>query len=196
MPAHHRASWLLRAGATGAALVLPLAWCATSSGSGAPPTAAAPSPAVLISGSPTEGATSDLGTKTPSLVVVDAPSAGPTTTVTVHLQAKNGGEFLAPSGNISCEIDYGFAHLHQAYCQTIKPPESVTMSVTGKLKECKGNLCIGNPADNAITLKYGDSTGVGPFRCLSTKQGVICTVSGKGFRISASGIVAWPIKTK
>jgi hypothetical protein len=31
---------------------------------------------------------------------------------------------------------------------------------------------------------------------LSTKPGVICTVSGKGFRISKSGIVAWPIHTK
>jgi len=106
----------------------------------------------------------------------------------VPLQTPAGGEFLSPSGNISCEIDNGYAGLHQVYCQTFSPPESVTMSTRGVLKKCAGEKCLGNPAVNAPTLPYGSSTGTGPFRCLSATNGVTCTVSGSGFRISRSGI--------
>ena len=107
----------------------------------------------------------------------------------VPLQTPAGGEFLSPSGNISCEVDDGYAGLHQVYCQTFSPPESVTMSTRGVLKKCTGESCLGNPAVNAPTLPYGSSTGVGPFQCLSATDGVTCTASGKGFRISRSGIV-------
>jgi hypothetical protein len=115
-------------------------------------------------------------------------SAAPSKT-TVPLQSPHGGEFESPSGNISCEIDFHERGIPtQAYCQTVSPPASVTMSVTGTLKTCSGMLCIGNPALNVITLPYGSSTGVGPFRCLSSTSGVTCTTSGKGFEISRSGI--------
>lgn len=107
----------------------------------------------------------------------------------VPLQTPTGGEFLSPSGNISCEVDDGYAGLHQVYCQTFSPPESVTMSTRGVLKKCTGEKCLGNPAVNVPTLAYGNSTGVGPFQCLSATDGVTCTASGKGFRISRSGIV-------
>jgi hypothetical protein len=120
----------------------------------------------------------------------------------VTLQSSTGGEFLSPSGNISCEMDYGGTLGDQVYCQTFSPAASVTMSLTGALKKCRGQLCLGNPADNAITLAFGRATVVGPFKCSSAKAGVTCTVAstgaaggkvaGKGFEISRSGIRKLP----
>lgn len=98
---------------------------------------------------------------------------------------------MSPSGNISCQFGEYNTPQRDVYCQTIEPTESVDMSTSGTFKICRGVGCVGNPADNAPTLAYGTSTGAGPFRCLSTASGVICTVrSGKGFEISRSGIVA------
>jgi hypothetical protein len=190
--ARRTASWSLAVGALAACLATALAGCGSPAKSAGPPTA------------------TPVATRTPARDLISAqvalaaasrspmPAAAParsTTTVTVRLWSRKGGEFLAP-GTISCEIDNGYVSLHQVDCQTITPPESVTLSPTGKLKKCVGPRCIGNPADNAVNLPYGSSTSAGPFHCLSTKPGVICTVSGKGFRISKSGIVAWPIHTK
>jgi hypothetical protein len=112
-----------------------------------------------------------------------APAPAPAHTV-------HGGEFLSPSGNISCEIDNGYIGLHQVYCQTISPPESVVLSLTGTFKVCKGQQCLGNPGVNTPVLAYGHSTGSGPFRCVSTTAGVTCTVGAKGFQISRSGVKA------
>ena len=39
----------------------------------------------------------------------------------VPMQTAAGGEFLSPSGNISCEVDYQRAGLTQVYCQTVTP---------------------------------------------------------------------------
>lgn len=105
------------------------------------------------------------------------------------MQTAAGGEFLSPSGNISCEIDYHRDGLPaKAYCQTVTPPRSVSMDVTGDYTPCTGQQCIGNPGTNTPTLAYGTATGVGPFRCESATTGVTCTAGGKGFRISSSGI--------
>ncbi len=122
-------------------------------------------------------------------------TAGATTTVTAPAQTAHGGEFLSPSGNISCEIDNGYIGLHQVYCQTISPPRSVVLARTGIFKVCKGQQCLGNPADNTPVLAYGHSTASGPFRCLSTTAGVTCTVGGKGFQISRSGITAARVRS-
>jgi hypothetical protein len=104
------------------------------------------------------------------------------------MQTAAGGEFLSPSGNISCEVDYHRAGLTQLYCQTITPPRSVTMGAAGKYTTCTGEQCLGNPGDATPTLAYGTATGVGPFRCESATTGVTCVADGRGFRISASGI--------
>jgi hypothetical protein len=41
----------------------------------------------------------------------------------------------------------------------------------------------------ATTLRYGQTTGIGPFTCRSEGSGVTCRVaSGRGFTISTSGI--------
>jgi hypothetical protein len=104
------------------------------------------------------------------------------------MQTAAGGEFLSPSGNISCEVDYHRAGLIQAYCQTVTPARSATMGAAGKYTTCTGQQCLGNPGTGTPTLAYGTATGVGPFRCESAAAGVTCTADGKGFRISASGI--------
>jgi len=104
------------------------------------------------------------------------------------MQTATGGEFLSPSGNISCEVDYHRAGLTQAYCQTITPPRSVTMGVTGGYTTCTGQQCLGNSGTGTPTLAYGTATGVGPFACESATTGITCLAGGKGFRISTSGI--------
>jgi len=113
---------------------------------------------------------------------------GSRTTVTLKLWERDGGEFWSPAG-VSCELDNGYAGLHQVYCQTVKPPESVTLQLNGKLHVCKGMLCLGNPADNSEELHYGATAASGPFQCLSTKAGITCTVGHKGgFSISTKGV--------
>jgi hypothetical protein len=74
------------------------------------------------------------------------------TTTTVPLSSS--AEFLSPSGNASCEIDWNRAGLTEVYCQTLSPPRSVTMSANGTFTTCSGVSCLGNPADNAPTLAY------------------------------------------
>jgi hypothetical protein len=105
------------------------------------------------------------------------------------MQTAAGGEFLSPSGNISCEVDYNPAGLTKAYCQTATPARSVSIGASGRYTTCTGQQCLGNPGTGTPTLAYGTATGVGPFRCESAATGVTCLANGKGFRISTSGIV-------
>ena len=135
----------------------------------------------------------------PVQAVSGAPNAAPpvvlagngsTTTVTMKLQAPDGGEFLGPGGNISCEVDNGYVNSHEAYCQTVQPPESVTLKLNGTLHKCRGATCIGNPAENVKVLRYGVWVVSGPFHCYSSKAGITCTVDHKGgFLITTKGVV-------
>ncbi|OBJ61778.1 hypothetical protein [Mycobacterium sp. 1423905.2] len=99
--------------------------------------------------------------------------------------------FLAPSGNLSCEVDYrrGSGITDGAYCQTDSPPQSVQMTADGAIKPCTGVGCLGNAGQGTPTLGYGQTAGIGPFTCQSETSGVTCTVtSGRGFTISTAGI--------
>jgi hypothetical protein len=135
-----------------------------------------------------------------SAVSAPAVTTTPATTVPaasrsaalVPMQTAAGGEFLSPSGNVSCEVDYQRAGLTQVYCQTASPPRSVTMGAAGKYTTCSGDQCLGNSGTGTPTLAYGTATGVGPFRCESAVTGVTCVANGKGFRISASGMAPVP----
>ena len=100
-------------------------------------------------------------------------------------QTENVGAFYSPTKNISCQIlpDY-------VYCQTWTPPRSVTMTTDGSYKTCEG--CLGDPGEHTPVLAYGNSTQVGPFKCVSESGGVTCTTAGKGFAISRSGVVKAP----
>ncbi len=113
-----------------------------------------------------------------------------TTTTLVAMQTANGGEFLSPSGNISCEVNYQRSGLTSAFCQTNTPPRSATLGADGTYTTCTGMQCLGNPGLTTPTLAYGTTTGVGPYRCSSAASGVTCTADGKGFRISTAGIAA------
>ncbi len=105
------------------------------------------------------------------------------------MQTATGGEFFSPSGNISCEVDYHRPGVPDAaYCETLTPTRSVTMSVTGTYTTCTGQMCESNAAEGTPTLGYGKETGVGPFLCESATTGVTCTAGGRGFQISTSGI--------
>ncbi len=100
-------------------------------------------------------------------------------------------EFYSPSQNISCEIDYAVTGTptESVYCETGTPAQSVVMASDGSLKTCSGMQCESNAGVDTPTLAYGDSTGVGPFRCTSTVEAMVCTATGgKGFSISRSGI--------
>jgi hypothetical protein len=127
-------------------------------------------------------------TTTPATTVPAAPRSA----ALVPMQTAAGGEFLSPSGNVSCEVDYQRAGLTQVYCQTASPPRSVTMGAAGKYTTCSGDQCLGNSGTGTPTLAYGTATGVGPFRCESAVTGVTCVADGKGFRISASGMAPVP----
>jgi hypothetical protein len=121
------------------------------------------------------------------VATAQAGAVAPSATL-VPMQTAAGGEFLSPSGNISCEVDYHRAGLTQVYCQTVTPARSVTMGAAGRYKTCTGAQCLGNPGTGTPTLAYGAATGVGPFRCESAAAGVTCVAGGRGFRISASGM--------
>jgi hypothetical protein len=99
--------------------------------------------------------------------------------------------FLTPSRNLGCEMDYGRGQgmPDQTYCQTDSPPQTVRMSTDGSFKTCTGDTCLGNSGQGTPTLAYGQTAGVGPFNCRSESSGVTCTVtSGRGFTISNAGI--------
>jgi len=137
---------------------------------------------------PDAGATTSAGS---APTASSAPSGQSTPSATsfklVPMQTATGGEFLSPSGNISCEVS-----LTKVYCQTSTPAQSVSMvGITGKYSTCSGQQCQGNSGDGTPTLAYGTKTGVGPFLCESATTGVICTTTnGKGFQISTSGITS------
>jgi hypothetical protein len=133
----------------------------------------------------------------PASARVPLPAGSPVTTLptvpsTVPLKTATGaGEFLSPSGNIACEIDFGGGGTaDRVFCLSFSPPRSVTMSPDGSFRTCTGIDCTGNPGENTPTLSYGASTGVGPFKCVSAASGITCTASGKGFEISRTGVTA------
>jgi hypothetical protein len=150
------------------------------------PTHGAPTRSVPPATSPTHGAPSH---SAPPTTAAPTPA---TSSARVPMQTATGGEFLSPSGNISCEVDYQRAGLTQVYCQTVTPPRSVTMGVTGTYTTCTGQQCLGNPGAGTPTLAYGTATGVGPFVCESATPGVSCMAGGRGFRISASAVTPMP----
>jgi hypothetical protein len=179
--------------ALGLGIGLALAACnpstSSTAASGADASAARPSassataPAQPTATSP--AATSAAGVTATATTAV--PTAAPSATL-VPMQSADGGEFVSPSGNITCEVDYFHSGLRQVYCQTATPARSVTMGMAGRYKTCAGELCLGNSGEGTPTLAYGTETGVGPFRCESAVTGVTCFADGRGFRISVSGI--------
>jgi hypothetical protein len=97
-----------------------------------------------------------------------------------------GGEFFSPLGNMTCEVD-NYPGLRQALCGRHQPISSVTLSPSGAITRCSGLPCGGDAAENTPTLHFGKTDVLGPFRCLSSTSGVLCTVKkGSGFLLSKS----------
>jgi hypothetical protein len=100
----------------------------------------------------------------------------------------NGGDFLSPSGDISCEVNYQRTGLTSVHCQTTTPPRSATLSADGSYSTCTGQQCLVTPGQTTPTLAVGTTVGAGPYRCSSATAGVTCTAVGKGFIISTAGV--------
>src|ERR1700753_2454530 len=112
---------------------LALSGCAPGT---SPTAAASTAPAPSASASAAGTAASPVTTSAPARATTPpapAPSSVSSATL-VPMQTAAGGEFLSPSGNISCEVDYHRASLTQVYCQTVTPARSVTMGVGGQHK--------------------------------------------------------------
>src|ERR1035437_3923693 len=125
----------------------------------------------------------DAVTCTPPMEAVAEPTAPTDRPLTTT------ADFLTPTANISCEINYQRSGVADGtYCQTLSPPQSATMSTDGTYTTCTGPNCVGNPGVGTPTLAYGDTAQVGPFSCVSAVSGVTCTVAGRGFTIARSGI--------
>jgi hypothetical protein len=102
-------------------------------------------------------------------------------------------EFLSPSKNISCEIDYNFGSgmITQTLCLTFMPPQSAVLKTDSSVTKCTGQQCLSNGALGTPTLGYGQTITLGPFTCASSTAGMACTLgNGNGFLISTSGITA------
>ena len=93
--------------------------------------------------------------------------------------------FLSPSGNLGCEVADHDPRGAYAFCQSDRRPQTVRMAVTGRLRICRGERCLGDPPENTPTLAYGRQVRVGRFRCASEQAGIRCTVvaTGRGFVI-------------
>lgn len=98
--------------------------------------------------------------------------------------------FYSPSRNLSCEMADRDARGSYVYCQSVKAPQNVRMSLDGRLKICRGTRCLGNPAETTPMLGYGRKITIGRFACSSQKSGVKCRVirSGKGFLIDSKRV--------
>lgn len=110
----------------------------------------------------------------------------PTTTTTAPATST---DFHSPTGNINCDIRYGPGSPdNMIRCTTFVPPQSVTLSPNGSYGACSGASCLAGASQAPSVLPYGLTVGRGPFLCDSTISGMICTVNGKGFEISRSGV--------
>lgn len=111
-----------------------------------------------------------------------------------------GASFYAPSKNIVCNYydaggEEGTAFHDQnseIHCGRLKPTRLV-VKLTGKGElsidtNPKGdNMEIGRD-DWTTVLAYGATSKSGVHVCQSTRAGITCTVKGKGFLLSRSGV--------
>jgi hypothetical protein len=92
---------------------------------------------------------------------------------------------------INCEIDYhrGPGIPNEVFCERFTRSVAVRLAPDGSTTRCHGNRCLGDPGENTPTLGYGKVRKVGPFRCLSSRAGMLCTAtSGSGFILSRTSV--------
>jgi hypothetical protein len=108
----------------------------------------------------------------------------------VHTTAPTRHEitFFAGRSGVVCQIVYskGEAASNEIICGRGKPGLAY-LSTSGKFTKCP--TCEGDAGEHTPTLPYGKASKIGPFRCLSNPDGVVCTVpDGDGFLMSSSSI--------
>jgi hypothetical protein len=111
---------------------------------------------------------------------VTGPKSSPG--ATLHLY-----QFASPSRNIGCTL----GDEDTAYCLTVKPPRSVSLSHNGRIRVCSGRRCIGSGKFGGTpTLGYGKRDLYAGYLCRSKRVGVTCVYakSGKGFLINRNGV--------
>ena len=168
-------------------LVLPLCALALAACSSSPSSSSSSSTTT------TTAATSTTNPSTTSSSSGGTTSSTTQTSGTLVPQTPTSTEFVSPSKNISCEIDYNFGQgaLTSTLCLTVSPPKSVTLATDSTLVECSGVNCLSNAGLNTPTLAYGQSITLGPFTCASSTAGMRCTLaSGDGFLISSGATTA------
>ena len=97
---------------------------------------------------PLPSTTSTSGQPGSSSTTGKPPTTQVTTTGFVAMQTANGGEFLAPSGSISCELNYKRSGLTSASCQTTTPPRPASLNADGTYTTCTGTNCLGKPGSD------------------------------------------------
>ena len=103
-----------------------------------------------------------------------------------------GRSFYSPSRGIDCGM-VDERRMRAVICQTLRPPQKVTMDALGRLKICSGSEArckLGNAGEDVPVLAYGRQIIVGRFRCLSLRSGMRCTLirTGRGFVINRDGV--------
>ena len=116
-----------------------------------------------------------------------------------------GSSFSSPSKNIYCNYydaggETGTAFHDQKsemHCIRMQPaPLLVILTGKGVLKinrhPSKAEIETHQVAFNDVVLAYGETDKSGVHICLSTTKGMQCTVKGKGFLLSKSGVERVP----
>lgn len=103
-----------------------------------------------------------------------------------------GRGFYSPSRGIDCGMSDS-SRLRHVTCQTLRPPQKVTMDARGRIEICRGSEArckLGNSGLQVPVLAYGRQITVGRFRCESLRSGVRCTLirTGRGFLINRQGV--------
>lgn len=109
----------------------------------------------------------------------------------IHLTAAS-TEFFVGGGNtgLNCELDDAAYNMNSnyrtmAYCQSVTPARSASLSGHGPAKTCEGIACIGNPGTGTPTFSSGIEVILGPFTCTLGHNWVRCSDSHHSFTLHA-----------
>jgi hypothetical protein len=98
----------------------------------------------------------------------------------IHLTTAS-TEFFVGSGKagLNCELDDAAYNMDSnyrtmAYCQSVTPARSASMSGSGAAKTCEGIACIGNPGTGTPTFSSGIKVLLGSFTCTLGTDWVRC----------------------
>jgi hypothetical protein len=119
------------------------------------------------------------------------PKVAPLPVPEIHLTTAS-TEFFVGNGKagLNCELDDATYNMDSnyrtmAYCQSVTPARSVSMSGSGAAKTCEGIACIGNPGTGTPTFSSGVKVILGPFTCVLSNNWVRCSNEQHSFTLHA-----------